>query len=196
VFGRRFFGGREFGPSYWGDGSDTLGAVTGIGVSTNADDTVVARGVVTVLGQLAKTNADDTALGTGTVTAIVTGLAAYRNADDTVVARGDSGTAVVLATGSGGWFPSPRRRTRKELHAERVRLGILPAEVVIAAKRVAAKVIDEPAPLKTYKESKQEFDKQFLRELGAPVMTADYTNAIRAAIRVMQDEEDAILAMF
>ena len=196
MYGHRYFGGRYFGGRYWGDGSDTLGAVTGIGVSTNADDTVVARGTVTVFGLLAKTNADDTALGTGTVVSIVTGLAAYSNADDTVVARGDSGTAVVLATGSGGWFPSPRRRSKKELHAERVRLGILPADVVKAAKKVAARVIDEPEPIEAYQEKKAKLDKVFLEELGATKMSPDYTRAIQIQIQIMQDEEDDLLLMF
>ena len=101
-----------------------------------------------------------------------------------------------VSTGGGGWLPSMRRKTRKQMHAERIKLGILPPDVVKAAKKAAQVVVDEPEPIKAYKADPEPADKVFLRELGATKMLPDYTRAIQAQIKVMQrEEEDLMLFM-
>ena len=97
--------------------------------------------------------------------------------------------------GGGGWLPAQRRRTRKELHAERVRLGILPPDVVKAAAKAAAVVLDEPSPIKAYKADPGAANKVFLRELGATKMLPDYRRAIQIQIELMQQEEEEILLL-
>jgi len=86
-----------------------------------------------------------------------------------------------------------RRKTRKQIHQERIKLGILPPDVVKAAKKAAAVVADEPAPIKAYKADPEQANKVFLRELGASKMLPDYTRAIQAQIKAMQQEEDDLM---
>ena len=105
------------------------------------------------------------------------------------------GTSDGENTGGGGWLPQQRRRTRKELHAERVRLGILPPDVVKAAQKAAAVVLDEPSPVKAYRADPEAANKVFLRELGATKMLPDYTRAIHIQIELMQQEEEEILLL-
>lgn len=106
-----------------------------------------------------------------------------------------NGPAVLTAAGGGGWLPRMRRKTRKELHAERVRLGILPPDVVRAATKAAAVVLDEPSPVKAYRADPEAANKVFLRELGATKMLPDYTRAIQIQIELMQQEEEEILLL-
>ena len=101
----------------------------------------------------------------------------------------------VATTSGGGWLPNYRRKTRKEIHAERVRLGILPPDVVKAAAVVAARVMDEPEPIEAYRDNRAELNKVFLRELGATRMLPDYTRAIQIQIELMVAEEEEILLL-
>ena len=106
-----------------------------------------------------------------------------------------NGPAVLTTAGGGGWLPKMRRKTRKELHADRVRLGILPPDIVKAAKKAAAVVLDEPSPVKAYRADPEAANKVFLRELGATKMLPDYTRAIQIQIELMQQEEEEILLL-
>ena len=106
-----------------------------------------------------------------------------------------NGPAVLTAAGGGGWLPRMRRKTRKELHAERVRLGILPPDVVKAAQKAASVVLDEPSPVKAYRADPEAVNRVFLRELGATKMMPDYTRAIQIQIELMQQEEEEILLL-
>ena len=103
-----------------------------------------------------------------------------------------SGGAVAV-TGGGGWLPILRRKTRKQIHDERVKLGILPADVVKAAKKAAAVVADEPSPVQAYKDEPEQANKVFLRSLGVSKMLPDYTRAIEAQIKVRQQEEEDLM---
>lgn len=118
----------------------------------------------------------------------ITGLAA-------ILAWSGEAVAPTGVLGGGGWMPFGRRKTRKQVYAERVRLGILPEPVRIAAEHVAAKVIEEPDPLQAYKDSKDELNRTFLSELHTQKWIPDYTIAIRAAIAIMQQEEEDILLL-
>ena len=100
---------------------------------------------------------------------------------------------VATVGGGGGYFPNVRRQTRKDIHAERVRLGILPADVVAAAQVVALEAAKDGEPVEVYKDEKPRLHKMFLRELGATKMLPDYTRAIQIQIELMQQEEDDIL---
>lgn len=104
------------------------------------------------------------------------------------------GETPAVATGGGGWLPNMRRKTRKQIHQERIKLGILPPDVVKAAKKAAAVVADEPAPIKAYKADPEQANKVFMRSLGVSQMLPDYTRAIQAQIRVIQQEEDDLMA--
>jgi hypothetical protein len=174
--------------------SGTVGSSgsTGTVAYTNANDTSAASGTTTVTGTVARTNANDSVVAAGWA-GTITGTIAYTNANDTVSASGTAVTGVVVQSASGGWIPSPRRRTRKELHAERVKLGILPADVVEAAQVVAKQVIDEPNPIEAYKKRKATLNKVFLDELGASKMLPDYSKAIQVQIQIMQEEEDLLM---
>jgi hypothetical protein len=89
-----------------------------------------------------------------------------------------------------------RRKTRKQIHDERVKLGILPADVVKAAKKAADVVADEPSPVQAYKQEPEQANKVFMRSLGVSKMLPDYTKAIEAQIKVRQrEEEDLMLFM-
>ena len=103
----------------------------------------------------------------------------------------DSAGQVATVAG-GGWLPSFRRRTRKQLHAERVRLGILPPDVVRAATKAAAVVLDSEKP---YRADSEAVNRVFLRELGATKMLPDYRRAIQIQIELMQQEEEEILML-
>ena len=181
------------------DTSAASGAV-GSGVSgtvaySNVNDTSAATGTTTVVGTSAATNANDSAVASGWA-GTVSGTVAVTNENDTATASGvATQPAELTPQGGGGWLPRMRRKTRKELHAERVRLGILPPDVVKAAQKAAAVVLDEPSPVKAYRADPEAANKVFLRELGATKMLPDYTRAIQIQIELMQQEEEEILLL-
>lgn len=87
---------------------------------------------------------------------------------------------------SGGWTQSQaRRRTKKELYAERVRLGILPPKVVKAAKKIA-EVIEEPV----YKADFDYIKTIMLEELKVTEWMPDYSRAIDIAMKIKEIEQD------
>ncbi|TFH41272.1 MAG: hypothetical protein E4H01_15210 [Lysobacterales bacterium] len=163
-----------------------LGTVNATGLTGTVDNSIPTAvtgvlGVVNAAGLTGTVAWDRVAAGTiGVVTA--TGLRA-------TVSSG----ARVTSSGGGGWIPQHRRKTRKEVHAERIKLGILPPDIVKAAKKAAAVVADTPDPIRAYQKSKAEVNKVFLDELGATKMLPDYRNAIMLQIRIMQDEEDTLM---
>lgn len=192
---------------------DVGGNITGTVNYTNANDTGAASGTTTVTGSLATTNANDSASASGTTT--VTGTSAYTNANDTVAASGAAGTVtgtvnvtndndtsaasgtagnpVIASQGGGGWMPPQgRRKTRKEVYAERVKLGILPPAIVRAAEKVA--VVAET--VQEFKAERPRYEEMFMRELNVTKWSPSYTRAIQIQIELMQqDDEDILLLM-
>lgn len=182
------------------NGDDTAAASGTVGSSgstgtvnyTNANDTAAATGTTTVIGTVARTNADDSVSASGWVGAI-TGTLATTNANDTVSASGIASSGVA---GGGGYLPSFRRKTRKEIHAERVRLGILPEQIRKAAQKVIEKAAEQGDPQEVYEDNTEKYKAMFLREVGATKWAPDYARAIRIQIELMErDAEDALLLM-
>lgn len=178
--------------------SGTVGTsgTTGTVAVTNANDTAAASGTTTVVGTVARANADDPVSASGWVGAI-TGTLAYTNADDTLSASGTAaGPAQAAPVGGGGYLPSFRRKTRKEIHAERVRLGILPEQIRKAAKKVVEKAAEQGDPQEVYEDNTEKYKQMFLREVGATKWAPDYARAIRIQLELMErDAEDALLLM-
>lgn len=183
-------------------------AVLGASSRTNADDTSSASGSVggAVSGTAAVANVSDTTAASGTTA--VAGAAAVASGNDTATASGAAGavSGTVSATGgddasaasgvadggqqAGGWGQSSNRKPRdytpsaEQIHAERVRLGILPAEEAPAAVAESAPVSSSvPAaakPRAVPSLSRVEID-------AAAIVAAN--EAIRAAIAAAQQEE-------
>lgn len=183
-------------------------AVLGASSRTNADDTSSASGSVggAVSGTAAVANVSDTTAASGTTA--VAGAAAVASGNDTATASGAAGavSGTVSATGgddtsaasgvadggqqAGGWGQSSNRKPRdytpsaEQIHAERVRLGILPAEEAPAAVAESAPVSSSaPAaakPLAVPSLSRVEID-------AAAIVAAN--EAIRAAIAAAQQQE-------
>lgn len=176
--------------------SGTVGSgVSGTVAYSNVNDTSAATGTTTVTGTSAATNANDSAAASGWA-GTVSGTVAVTNENDTATASGVvTQPAELTPQGGGGWLPRMRRKTRKELHADRVRLGILPPDIVKAAQKAAAVVLDEPSPVKAYRADPEAVNRVFLRELGATKMMPDYTRAIQIQIELMQQEEEEILLL-
>ena len=171
--------------------SGTVGSsgVTGTLATTNANDTAAAAGTTTVTGTLARTNADDSVSAAGWV-GVITGTLAYTNESDTSSA---TGTVTGGATqDGGGWMPPQgRRKTRKEVYAERVKLGILPPAIVRAAEKVAivAETVAE------FKADRPRYEEMFMRELSITKWSPDYTRAIQAQIEILEQEDEDILLL-
>jgi len=88
---------------------------------------------------------------------------------------------------SGGWTHSQaRRKSKKEIYAERVRLGILPPAVVEAAKKVA-EVIEVPP---VYKADQQFMQMLMMEELKVTTWLPDYSRAIQIQLAIRRQEED------
>ncbi len=175
--------------------SGTVGSsgTTGTVAYTNADDTAAATGTTTVTGTVARSNADDSVSASGWVGAI-TGTLNVTNANDTASASGTAAGGV--QTGGGGYLPSFRRKTRKEIHAERVRLGILPEQIRKAAQKVVEKAAEQGDPQEVYEDNTERYRAMFLREVGATKWAPDYARAIRIQLELMErDAEDALLLM-
>jgi len=161
------------------------GAVSGTAAVTAADDTAAASGTTAVTGAVSATAGNDTATASGAAGA-VSGSAAATGGDDTASAAG----ATAGGQQSGGWGQSSKRKPRdytptaEQIHAERVRLGILPAEEAPASVSESAPVSSSaPAaakPLAVPSLSRVEID-------AAAIVAAN--EAIRAAIAAAQQEE-------
>lgn len=161
------------------------GAVSGTAAVTAADDTAAASGTTAVTGAVSATAGNDTATASGAAGA-VSGSAAATGGDDTASAAG----ATAGGQQSGGWGQSSNRKPRdytptaEQIHAERVRLGILPAEEAPASVSESAPVSSSaPAaakPLAVPSLSRVEID-------AAAIVAAN--EAIRAAIAAAQQEE-------
>ena len=161
------------------------GAVSGTAAVTAADDTAAASGTTAVTGAVSATAGNDTATASGAAGA-VSGSAAATGGDDTASAAG----ATAGGQQSGGWGQPSNRKPRdytptaEQIHAERVRLGILPAEEAPAAVAESAPVSSSaPAaakPLAVPSLSRVEID-------AAAIVAAN--EAIRAAIAAAQQEE-------
>ena len=92
----------------------------------------------------------------------------------------------------GGWMPPRgRRKTRKEVYAERVKLGILPPAIVRAAEKVA--VVAETVA--EFKADHPRYEEMFMRELNVTKWAPSYTNMIMAQLVLLQEEEDLLLLM-
>ena len=161
------------------------GAVSGTAAVTAADDTAAASGTTAVTGAVSATAGNDTATASGAAGA-VSGSAAATGGDDTASAAG----ATAGGQQSGGWGQSSNRKPRdytptaEQIHAERVRLGILPAETAPASVSesapVSASVPAAAKPLAVPSLSRVEID-------AAAIVAAN--EAIRAAIAAAQQEE-------
>jgi len=101
---------------------------------------------------------------------------------------------VTTQTYSGGWI-GPRRKTRKQIYEERVRLGILPEQIVEAAKVVAEAAAEHGDPVKVYKENRDSLNAKFMQELHVTQWLPDYTRAIQAQIRILEQEDEEILLL-
>jgi len=99
---------------------------------------------------------------------------------------------------SGGYdLPTGRRKSKKEVYAERVKLGIIKEDIEQKALEVVAK-----AEKKTYtfepsnRVDPQELTRQLMAELRLKVPSPDYSRAIEIAIRAAeQDEEDSLILL-
>ena len=108
----------------------------------------------------------------------------------------DAPVTVTTASPAGGWVsPQGRRKTRKEVHAERVRLGILPPDIVKAAKAVAEKAAEQGDPAEVYREKRDSLNAKFMQELHITHWLPDYTRAIQAQIALIEQEEEDILLL-
>jgi hypothetical protein len=166
----------------WTEENDTwsiTGALTASGsiAWTEANDTWAVTGVLTASASINWTEADDTWAITGTVTSATNnGTLAWTEADDVWSIQG-SAQAEAIAY-SGGWPFRYRTRTRKQIHDERVRLGILPADIV-----------EESQDAQT--EERAAF--AFIQELQASIAQAQARQESAAAetIRVMREADRA-----
>ena len=113
-----------------------------------------------------------------------------------VVDGAASGPVIAQALGGGGYLPSFRRKTRREIHAERVRLGILPEQIKKAAQKVVEKAAERGDPEEVYEDNTAKYQEMFLREIGATKWAPDYARAIAIQLEIMErDAEDALLLM-
>ena len=96
---------------------------------------------------------------------------------------------------SGGWTHSQaRRRNKRELYQERVRLGILPPAVVKAAKKVVD-VIEE-APV--YKADQRYMETLMMEEMKVTKWLPDHSRAIQIQLEIRrqnEDDEEVLLLM-
>jgi hypothetical protein len=100
-------------------------------------------------------------------------------------------TSGTQQTQGGGQWPQSRRKTRKEVYAERVKLGILPPAIV----KAAAKVAQAAATVEEFKAEKPRYQEMFMRELSVTKWAPDYTRAIQAQLEIIEQEEEDILLL-
>lgn len=100
-------------------------------------------------------------------------------------------------TYSGGYdYPLTRRKTRKEVYAERLKMGIVKEDIQKKAVEVVSKVAEKVNYAPAYEYDPQQLVKQLMAELRVKVPSPDYTRAIELALKIAeQDEEDALLLL-
>jgi hypothetical protein len=175
---------------------DTSGALTGQGAVIAGSAAHVAvhgtSGVLVGAGAVLDGSAQRVAAA---VTHDTSGVLAGQGAVISGTARGPEPDAI-QPIGGGGWLPNLRRKTRKEIHAERVRLGILPEQIRKAAQKVAEKAAEQGDPEEVYEDNTEKYKAMFLREIGATKWAPDYARAIKIQLELMErDAEDALLLM-
>lgn len=107
-----------------------------------------------------------------------------------------------VETFSGGWLgPNTRRKTRRDVYLERVKLGIIKEEIATVAEEIvqkATKPIDFVEIVGNNRPDVADMVTSLMNELRVTVKSPDYTRAIQAALEVqrmkearrLQDEED------
>ena len=110
---------------------------------------------------------------------------------------GSTPVPVVTETYSGGYdYPLTRRKTKKEVYAERLKMGIVKEDIQKKAVEVVAKVAEKVNYAPAYEYDPQQLVKQLMAELRVKVPSPDYTRAIELALKIAeQDEEDALLLL-
>ena len=179
---------------------------SGLAGNVNANRTIAgALGTATASGfQGTVTNDNSTtitgSLGTAVATGFTGGVTWNRYIAGVLGVATASGFTGGVANGTaapaqegGGWMPPQgRRKTRKEVYAERVKLGILPPAIVRAAEKVA--VVAET--VQEFKAERPRYEEMFMRELNVTKWSPSYTRAIQIQIELMQqDDEDILLLM-
>lgn len=179
---------------------------SGLAGNVNANRTIAgALGTATASGfQGTVTNDNSTtitgSLGTAVATGFTGGVTWNRYIAGLLGVATASGFTGGVANGTaapaqegGGWMPPQgRRKTRKEVYAERVKLGILPPAIVRAAEKVA--VVAETVA--EFKADRPRYEEMFMRELNVTKWAPSYTRAIQIQIELMQqDDEDILLLM-
>ena len=179
---------------------------SGLAGNVNANRTIAgALGTATASGfQGTVTNDNSTtitgSLGTAVATGFTGGVTWNRYIAGLLGVATASGFTGGVANGTaapaqegGGWMPPQgRRKTRKEVYAERVKLGILPPAIVRAAEKVA--VVAET--VQEFKAERPRYEEMFMRELNVTKWSPSYTRAIQIQIELMQqDDEDILLLM-
>lgn len=102
----------------------------------------------------------------------------------------------VTETYSGGYYPLTRRKTKKEVYAERLKMGIVKEDIQKKAVEVVAKVAEKVNYAPAYEYDPQQLVKQLMAELRVKVPSPDYTRAIELALKIAeQDEEEALLLL-
>ena len=101
-----------------------------------------------------------------------------------------------VETYSGGYYPITRRKTKKEVYAERLKMGIVKEDIQKKAVEVVAKVAEKVNYAPAYYYDPDKLVKQLMAELRVKVPSPDYTRAIELALKIAeQDEEDALLLL-
>ena len=113
---------------------------------------------------------------------------------------GKAATLTVVSTQqetySGGYYPLTRRKTKKEVYAERLKMGIVKEDIQKKAVEVVAKVAEKVNYAPAYHYDPDKLVKQLMSELRVKVPSPDYTRAIELALKIAeQDEEDALLLL-
>ena len=105
---------------------------------------------------------------------------------------------VVAQAYSGGYdLPTGRRKTKRDVYAERVRLGIIKEDIAIAAEKVVEKAIVKDESTQVVElPSVEQLVSDLMRKLRVTVRSPDYTRAIELALKVAeQDDEDVLFLL-
>lgn len=104
----------------------------------------------------------------------------------------------------GDYYPVIKRKTKKDLHEERVRLGIVQEVIQAKAAQVVAKAASAPATDSFTLTAQHQQDPQYLvsilmAELRATIPSLDYAQsiqlALQAKLRIEQDEDDELILL-
>ena len=159
--------------------ANTVGDASADGITA-----AVIRAIAGIPGDAVADGIAASILGTTTISATP------GNADAAgVTANVTNGSPVVA--GGGGWLPQTRRKSRKQIYEERVKLGILPPPVIKAAAKVAAvaQTVEE------FKEERPKYEEMFLKAIKKTEWLPDYTRAIQAQLAIMELEEEELLLL-